>query len=124
MAFDHFDRINGLPLRLVISAGQDLGRQAQTQELNTCQYQDRGSKQERPVFQHDFLVEDQLLEDQGGTDQSTGPRCQQAEETEKVQWPCRIIEQELCAHEVEHDMERSQKPIVRLASSASWILDG
>src|SRR5215470_6759384 len=118
MASDRFDRVNGLPLRLVISAGQDLGHQPQAQELNTCQYQHSSGKQERPVFQHDFLVEDELLKDQGGTDQTAGPRCQQAEETEEVQRSCRIVEQELCAHEVEDDMERSPEPIVGLASPA------
>src|SRR5215472_5793873 len=120
MASDRFDRVNGLPLRLVISAGQDLGHQPQAQELNTCQYQHSSGKQERPVFQHDFLVEDELLKDQGGTDQTAGPRCQ---ETEEVQRPCRIIEQELCAHEIEDDMERSQKPIVRVAGPTRWIVD-
>src|SRR3989442_860685 len=123
MASDLSHGVDGLFLGFVVSPGEDLRRQSQTEKLNASQNKYGGREQQRTVLQHDFFVQDQLLEGQGRSDESAGPAREQSEETEKMQRPCRVIEQELGAQEVQESVESSRQPVVGLPVLALGILD-
>src|SRR5439155_11809911 len=121
---NHSGCVDRLFLGFVISARQDLAHQPQAQELDTRQNQYRRPYHQRPILKHYLLMENELLEDQESTDEATGSASQQSEESEEMQRPGRVVEQEFDAQQVQEDPEDSRKSIVRLPVLARTVFDG
>src|SRR5208283_2945376 len=77
----------------------------------------------RSVFDHDRLVEQQLIVQQEEADAGSGAHAEQAQKPEKLQRPRGVVKQKLNADQVEQNSNGSGKAVVRLALFTDRVFD-
>src|SRR6202034_3398439 len=115
--------VDGLVLRFVVGAGEQLADQTDGEKLNTTDQQGYAEKQQRPVGQHQAFVEENLADEGPDLDCATGAQSGETEQTEKLERPRRIIEQEFHADQIEQHADRARDAVIRFAALARNIRD-
>src|SRR5258708_34269413 len=101
-------------MEYIVSGRDDLTEQSQQKKWRAADEQGHRQHHQRPVLRHDRLVQIKLIVGEETSYEKTKPRSSHAQQTEKLQRPRRIIQQEFDDQQIQEHPDRPPDSVVGL----------